>query len=240
MPRTLVLFVFHQYNDRVEHFLRNAIFYDENIDFIVISNSRDNVFEVPPYVKTLFRDNIGFDFGGWSDGLLTDDLYKQYDNFIFINSSVIGPFIDSGKWTDAYLSKLNVNNVKLIGSTINTMSLAHILAHVQTYAFAVDREALEYLIAEELFTTKKYTKTIEDTVFFKEIGMSRLIVAKGWNISSLHRLYKSVDFTNTYRYKFPPLRDIMSKEYCNILWSPYELVFLKGNRVNIPAPTVQN
>lgn len=233
MPKTLILYVFHSFNERVQYFIDNAIFYDDNIDFIMISNDRNNVFEVPTYVKKFFRDNIGFDFGGWSDGLLTDDLYKQYDNFIFINSSVIGPFIGSGKWTDVFLDRLNVNNVKLIGSTINTIALAHILAHVQTYAFAVDREAIEYLIAEELFTMKKYTKTIDETVFFKEIGMSRLIVAKGWNISSLHRLYKNVDFTNAYRYKFPPLRDIMSKEYCGSLWTPEELVFIKGNRVDL-------
>jgi len=35
--KTLVLFVFHQYNKRVKNFIK-CIFYDENIDFIVISN----------------------------------------------------------------------------------------------------------------------------------------------------------------------------------------------------------
>ena len=60
MSKTLVLYVFHQYNERVKHFIQNAIFYDENIDFLVISNNKNNVFEVPPYVKTMYRDNIGF------------------------------------------------------------------------------------------------------------------------------------------------------------------------------------
>ena len=56
-------------------------------------------------MKVLFRDNIGYDFGGWSDALLLNDLYKNYDYFLFVNSSVIGPFIDNYlkiKWTDIY------------------------------------------------------------------------------------------------------------------------------------------
>jgi len=64
MSKLLVLYVFHIYNDRVKHFIENCIFYDENVDFIIISNDTNNIFEVPYYVKTLLRENIGYDFGG--------------------------------------------------------------------------------------------------------------------------------------------------------------------------------
>ena len=42
MSKLLVLFVFHIYNDRVKNFIDNCIFEDENIDFIIISNNKDN------------------------------------------------------------------------------------------------------------------------------------------------------------------------------------------------------
>jgi hypothetical protein len=83
--KILVLYVFHIYNDIVKEFINKCIFYDEYIDFIIISNNKKNIFNAPNYVKILFRDNIGTDFGGWSDGLLTNNLYKNYDKFIFIN-----------------------------------------------------------------------------------------------------------------------------------------------------------
>ena len=54
-------------------------------------------------VYRLFRENVGYDFGGWSEALLINNIYKKYDNFIFVNSSAIGPFIPSHikcKWTD--------------------------------------------------------------------------------------------------------------------------------------------
>ena len=75
MTKLLVLYVFHIYNNRVEHFINNSIFYDENVDFIVISNNKNNNFEVPPFVKKMFRDNVGYDFGGWSEALLTNNCF---------------------------------------------------------------------------------------------------------------------------------------------------------------------
>ena len=92
MTKLLVLYVFHTYNNRVKHFLNYCIYNDPFVDFIVMSNNKDNEITVPDNVKILYRDNIGFDFGGWSDALLTNNLYENYDKFIFVNSSVIGPF----------------------------------------------------------------------------------------------------------------------------------------------------
>ena len=148
MSKLLVLYVFHIYNDRVKHFINKCIFYDENVDFIIISNDKNNNFEVPTYVKKMFRDNIGYDFGGWSDALLQNNLYKNYDNFIFANSSIIGPFIPSyckEKWTDIYVNMLK-DNVKLFGSTINSCGDIINISHVQSYIFTMDKTTLEYLI----------------------------------------------------------------------------------------------
>ena len=88
MSKLLVLYVFHEYNDNVKHFVEKCIFKDENIDFILISNSKDNNFEAPEYVKTLFRDNIGRDFGGWSYGLLTDNLYENYNILLDLSRDI--------------------------------------------------------------------------------------------------------------------------------------------------------
>ncbi len=73
--KLLVLYVFHEYNANVEYFIKNSIYYDENVDFIMIANNKNVKYECPNYVKRLYRDNIGYDFGGWSEGILKDDLY---------------------------------------------------------------------------------------------------------------------------------------------------------------------
>jgi hypothetical protein len=240
MPKILVLYVFHIYNDRVKNFFKNCIFNDNNTDFIIISNNKDNKFEAPDNAKLLFRDNVGYDFGGWSDALLTDNLYKKYDKFIFVNSSVSGPFISSnfkGRWTDIYINGLQ-DNIKLFGSTINTINKPLTMSHVQSYIFSMDKTTLEYLIKSEIFSMSNYAKTFRDAIYNKEILMSRKIIKNKWNIGSLLPYYKNVDFTFTHKnpddYKVKFLGDIMYSKFRNSLWNEHDLVFIKGNRVTIP------
>lgn len=239
MTKLLVLYVFHIYNDRVKHFIDNCIFEDENVDFIIISNDKNNVFTVPDKVNVLFRDNIGYDFGGWSDALLTNNLYENYDNFIFVNSSVIGPFIPSfckDRWTDIYLNGLQ-NNIKLFGSTINTLGKPLSFSHVQSYIFAMDQNTLQFLINCEIFSTIIYENSFRGAIWNREVLMSRKIIENGWNIGSLLPNYKDVDFTFTDKspeeYNVQFLDDVMFPEFRNSVWNEYELVFIKGNRIDI-------
>lgn len=239
MSKLLVLYVFHIYNDRVKNFINNCIFYNKNIDFIIISNNKNNNFEAPIYVQKLFRNNKGFDFGGWSEALLKNNLYKNYDNFIFLNSSVIGPFLPSdykGNWTDIYVNGLQ-NNVKLFGSTINTIKNPLKESHVQSYIFSMDKTTLEYLINCKIFSITNYAKTKDDAILNKEVLMSRKVIEKNWNIGSLLSYYKDVDFTfknkkpSEYNRNF--MNDIMYQKYKNKIWNLYEIVFVKGNRIKV-------
>ena len=235
MSKLLVLYVFHKYNERVKHFIEHCIFFDENIDFIMISNNKDCELSVPDYVKTLFRDNIGWDFGGWSEGLLKDNLYENYDNFIFVNSSVVGPFLPpdyKNKWTDIYLNGLQ-GNVKLFGSTINTRySITH-CPHVQSYIFSMNKTTLSYLLKCEIFSITKYSTTYMSAVK-REVGMSKKIIENNWNIGCLLNCYKNVDFRlskdKLRESKVPLHSDIMFGNYKGKYWELDELIFVKGNR----------
>jgi hypothetical protein len=235
--KTLVLYVFHEYNNRVEHFLKYCMFEDTNVDFIIISNNKNfKLTNLPANTTFLARENIGYDFGGWSDALLVNERYKNYDYFIFVNSSVIGPFMNSDeKWTDVYINGLQKNNIKLFGSTINTIDNPEIKSHVQSYIFSMDKRTLDYLIQCEIFSMKNYAKTLEEAVWTKEVPMSRKIIENNWNIGSLMTYYENVDFT--FKTKKPQdydiifLNDVMfNNEYQNRVWNLYELVFIKGNR----------
>jgi hypothetical protein len=240
MAKVLVLYVFHIFNERVQRFIDNAIFEDSNVDFIMVSNDRKPIFSakpLPSYVQVFYRENIGYDFGGWSDAILTLGLYEKYDQFIFVNSSVIGPFLPadfSGKWTDIYLNGLQ-GNVKLFGSTINSTYDPMNKAHVQSYIFAMDKEALQYLIRCEIFSTTNYAGTFDDAIWKKEVLMSRKIVENGWNIGSLLKCYIGIDFSNLTEEMISRIHgfysnDIMYNAYRNVYWNEYELVFIKGNR----------
>ncbi len=237
--KVLVLYVYHQYQERVQHFIDHAVFEDPDIDFLFICNDPTLIIDLPPYVRRMNRENQGFDFGGWSSALMTEELYDKYDRFIFVNSSVMGPYLPSywkGKWTDVYLQGLQ-GNVKLFGSTINTIRNPYQMSHVQSYIFAMDKPTLEYLIECKIFSTTHYATTFLDAVYHKEIQMSRKIIEKGWNIGSLLDYYQGVDFTWTTKhhtqYRMPFLDDIMYPSFRGTLWNEHQLVFIKGNRVPI-------
>jgi len=242
--KTLILYIYHDYNDRVERFVNKALFKHDDYHFLMICNDLNSVEVFPDYVEVLKRENIGYDFGGWTDGLFQEDRYKKYDYFIFANSSVVGPFLPSyyrGKWPEIYINGLQ-NNVKLFGSTINTAgygtrSNPHQDSHVQTYIFAMDKQTLEYLISCEIFC-KNFNCENQIPAIEKEIILSRKIIEKGWNIGCLHNYYKNVDFTFTSKVPddlcFSFVGDVMYPYYFNYHFcNVYELVFVKGNRLRL-------
>jgi len=251
--RTLVLYVFHEYNDRVDYFIKNAIFKEENIDFVVICNDTILEFDVPNYVGILRRKNHGHDFGGWSHALFHHDIYKTYDKFIFANSSIVGPYLPpgfKGRWTDIYVNGLT-DTVKLFGSTINCQFFLRqdipielhpiVFSHLQSYIFSMDRETLEYLIKCDIFSITNHSDIFLKTIENKEVGMSRKIIENGWNIGCLMKCYRDVDFRFIYKkpidYNITFLGDIMFPEYVDKTFSPEELVFIKGNRCpNVEYP----
>jgi hypothetical protein len=235
--KTLVLYVFHEYNERVKYFIKNAIFEDENVDFIMISNNKKITFDCPNYVYRIYRDNNGYDFGGWSDGLLKDDFYKKYEKFIFVNSTVLGPFVPyyyKGKWTDIYTNNLT-DDVRIFGSSINSciQKFNKILFHVQSYIFAMNKETVEFLIDNGIFSNTIYINNYDEVVLKKEIDMSQLVLKNNWNIGSLMPYYKNVDFRNPSTIKKQILDDLTFQPCYNLLWNEYDMVFIKGNRINI-------
>ena len=77
------------YRSNLEYFLKNGIL--DNVDYYFILNGKCSV-NIPEKsnIKVLKRENKGFDFGAWSYALSKID--DEYDYYIFVNSSVKGPF----------------------------------------------------------------------------------------------------------------------------------------------------
>ncbi len=240
--KTLVLYVFYEYNNRVDIFLNNALFHADSIDFIIICNNLDfdlkskftNTYK---NVKIIVRDNIGFDFGGWSHAILMNELYKEYDYFIFANSSIIGPYMDLNpdkKWTDIFINNID-NEVRLFGCTINTLKDPFNKSHIQSYLFSMNQETLKYLIDCEIFSLTNMSQTLCDAVWNKEVKMSRKIIEKGWNIGCTCEKLNGVDFTfkniSVNHVGFDFHSDISRYEfYLGEYWTPNEVIFMKGNK----------
>jgi len=246
----LVIYTFHEPGPLPEAFVEKAIFKDEYVDFLVVYNHpSDKIpYKLPKHVKKLQRKNIGFDFGAWSYGLEHDKNYEKYDYFIFANASVEGPFMPQNtfftKWTDYYVNGIK-ENIHLFGSTINNAAVRTEVdpskyAHVQSYVFCVDRKAMRYLRECKILSTEYLTEKKMDTISQKEIEMSRKIIEKGWNIGCLHKYYRGVNFVDLSKNTVQYMGDMMTISSRNVFWTPEELIFIKGNRMQPLEEIVPN
>lgn len=198
MSKTLVLYHFFEkdqsYLDNLSHFL--AFGYREDVDYIVTLASEVSV-ELPQAknIKYLKVENRNYDFGGFSDALATVANVKKYQNVIFVNCSVRGPFmpdyLDISQWTEPFVNGLT-ESVALFGATICSPNSKHKYfdaeansqVHVQSFAYCLDADILHKLIEQNFFNSN-VELTRDEVVKHYEIGLSQRVLDLGKNISCL-------------------------------------------------------
>lgn len=230
--KTLVLYVCHALTKSVQYFLTNGLFSSPLVDFVIIVNTRDLVLPIPsiPNVTVMHRDNVGYDFGAWADALYNKDRYKRYSHFVFVNSSVMGPFLVRPhlvKWPTLFTSKLS-DDVRLVGTTVNFYGYCDIdCLHVQSMVFAVARDTLEYLMKEGIFKQGHYESDFIKLITDYECRMSQLIIAKGWGIACMMDIHKNKNLIRG----SPIVHNNINRHagaVKNYVKSPYEIIFVKS------------
>lgn len=246
-----ILYVFHKFTDHVKYFLDHGVIKNNKYDYYFIYNGNDDIDHHFTNLNLIYRENSGFDFGGWSDQLfrLSQDgknLVKDaYDYYIFINSSVTGPFLPTYcdiPWPYIFIRLLNSDTI-LSGITINCgkwypknvavhngWNPDKMVAHVQSMLFCMNSDTLQFMIQKEIFHPTKFlnVKHNHQIILNCEIRMSDEILKSGKNIACLMRIYKNVDF----RYSIPIKCDDPWYEN-GVLGNnldPFETVFYKNNR----------
>lgn len=129
------------------------------------------------------RENLGFDFSAWYEKLNTINLLK-YNYFIFINDTVRGPFNEK-RWIKKFLNLLN-DQTKLSGISINCYIGPFVFPipspHVQSMLLCTDKKGLEIIYPSII---NEYRLDKLQTIFQKEITLSKTILASGYNISCM-------------------------------------------------------
>ena len=110
-----------EYKENLIYFLQNGLL--EYVDYYIIINGECTV-DIPNLnnIKVLKRENKGFDFGAWS--YCIKQLTKEYDYYVFLNTSVRGPYLseedinNNVSWLDKFLVLFNNKDIKMVGTTI--------------------------------------------------------------------------------------------------------------------------
>lgn len=240
--KTLILYTTHEINENLIFFCQNGYIDDENYYFIFIFNCLNLKIQFLPQqknVKIINRNNTGLDFGAWTDTLFSKEdnifIFEKYDYFIFINSTVRGPFLpiwhnsENNKWPELFINKLN-DKVKLVGTTINPCeygTIHQVNGFVQSMFLVTDKIGLNIAMQNKIFDKNNTSMTKLELVFNNEPKFSQAILDSGYNISSMLYAYKDCDFRNI---KLKNDDHCHNNKYFDININPYEVIFIKTNR----------
>lgn len=241
-----------KYKENLTYFLNNGIY--EEVDYYIIINGNCSV-KIPNKKNIIVfnRENKGYDFGAWSHAL--KKINKSYDYYTFINSSVRGPYLrdTNVKWYIPFL-ELFINNVKLVGTTINiytsNMFNGYSLkkqynhsapfSHVQSMFFMIDNDYFNYLQKIHFFNEQKLNNItdINTIIFYYEFGLSQNALKNNWNINSILNEYKNLDYINI-KNDINPSTFSGDPYYINGYFGKnidiYDVIFFKNNRYDISS-----
>ena len=259
--KNLVLYSYSEYGKKPEikkknlsFFLKKGIIPSNNIVyyFIISGHKIDKILEIELEKKKdevnsktntntfniIKRDNIGYDFGAYSDILLNLD-YNFYDYFFFINDSVRGPFFPQWtpekNWIKIFIS-LFTDDIKIVGPTINYYRGT---PHINSEYFVLDKVSLKLLISHNIFSKKMITN-FGDVVNNCEVKMSTVILNNGYNIKCLLEAYKDIDFRiyRGHEYRDSTLNanfihngdPLKTNKFYDRNINIFEVIFIKANR----------
>jgi len=242
------------YRDNLVYFLSTG--YLENIDFYIVISGNCSIKNLPERENIFYINapNLNFDFGGHAAGInFMRAKYSSYKNYIFINSSVRGPFLNPHSdtpWIDIFINKFS-NNTHLVGSSINiplegTPEVQRFIdlfpnyesscAHVQTTAYAMTEEAFNHLLSIDFYNTTILLSRI-DVICMYEIRLSQEILRNNWTLECLLPEYNLIDYQSKIIDKSPVLGGnegaIDKGVFFGRTVSPTEILFIKVNRDSI-------
>ena len=223
-------------NYNLSFFVTSELQYRENIDYVVVING----FSCPgitfpnlPNLTLLYRENIGFDFGGHAHALNhLDSQNKSYDYYFFMNSGVCGPILrpefTDNHWSTCFIRKIN-DHVKLVGTTIvclPAIDAGGLGPKVEGFFFMTDTVGLGLLRSKgSIFCdhANKYSAIVNG-----EYGLSNCILGNGYSIDCMLDRYRGLDWRDTKNWsmnnnEFPS----RANSFYGKSIDPYEVIFHK-------------
>ena len=187
------------------------------------------------------RENEGMDFAAHNvtiEYLRKKNQYKRYKYFIFLNSSVRGPFYPSympmgWQWTMAYTQRFK-GDVKLVSSSIVCLPKVDAGGYgpkVESWAFAIDQEGLDLVLDAGVFYLRTCKLCDDGVVVLGEYGLSNTLLNKGFNIATLMSRYNPDTDWREERHWHCNSNVHPSRHgtYDSISMHPFETVFLKAS-----------
>eukprot|EP00892_Ulva_mutabilis_P000943 jgi/Ulvmu1/1084/UM105_0043.1 len=210
---TLVLYVWSNtdeyYRDNLQFFVKHGMPGCNGCRYVVIINEDDthpagDLPQLPANARYVRHENRCYDWGtfGWAlqSGVVSTEGYKY---FIFLNSSVRGPFLPPYlrglmHFTEIMTRHISAD-VKLVGPTISCGQFEQpggggmiSNPHVQSFAVATDTVGLDAITRNG--SVLACYSNLRQTVAYSEFGLSSVLLDAGFNIGCFISKYEGMDW----------------------------------------------
>ena len=252
-----VLVIYHYYEkdqsyiDNFLHFIQFA--YRPELNYLIVIAGIISI-ELPQAsnITYFYAKNQNFDYGGYAQAIKDLKFETNYAHFIFVNSSVRGPFLPaySQKIWASNLFELYSENIGIVGTAISLTPSHHaiskmyhekygyaernknILAHVQSTCYVLSRPVLCSLINEGFYDVSE-SLSKDETVRDYEMRLSQNLLGRGLNLKCMLPEYNKPDYRSLSHEINPSAREGDSgfeNSYFGRTVHPYEAMFIKTSR----------
>lgn len=192
MKRLLIYVHFNRYNNLSEHVVYQIEKLKPLYDHIVfISNSElpeEKQIPILPLINDFIqRENKGFDFGAWRDGLQFIDFekLKNFDSVTLMNDTCFGPLYDM----EPYYEKYEKNQTDFWGMTNHRAyqeSKTHYFAeHIQSYFKVFSRKVMESDTFKKFWLNIKDFENVQQVIDNYEIQSTTFFLEAGFKYETI-------------------------------------------------------
>lgn len=263
MKRLLVYVHYNKYND-ISEYVYHQLKTIRSIysDVVLVSNSRVSVEAVQKLKEeqlvNLFvqRENIGFDFAAWKEGLAQVE-YSKYHSVTLMNDTCFGPL-----WgLEIYYSKFETDsNIDFWGMTNHLETKVDgkvIPEHLQSYFMVFKRQILQNERFIDFWASVRDFTSVQEVINLYETQLTALLLSEGFRYRSLldmsicDDVFETANITLAYpdvilQYRVPFLKIKAFTEYPDRIYSllnilnmdteyPIELVKKHLRQITIPG-----
>lgn len=134
--------------------------------------------------RIILRANVGYDFAAYMTGFFEEAEKEKYNQIIFANDSVYGPFYPLEKVFD----KMKTSNFDMWGITDNICNTYHI----QSYFLVFNKNMIGFL--EGFFDKFEFSGDKEEIVIKNEQGLSKKALEAGFKLGALCKHQDVISF----------------------------------------------
>lgn len=239
--RSLVLYAYFEknsvYAETLKFFIDIGVKETDPIDYIFIIQGNTSTVRIPKYknIKVIKRiKNDCYDFGAYGEIMskhIGFESLNKYTGVIFINPSVIGPFLpkywpDKIHWSEIFTSRLK-GDVHAVGTSIVCLAEPDKPKgpRIEGMAFAATPLAIETAFNDNVFSCKRNKV---DAIITGEYGFAYSLIKNKLNIDTLLLKYGSIDWRDKKNWDCNKnLHPTRFNTYDNISVHPLEVVFHK-------------